>query len=119
MPNRILKESICTSSTIEGLSWFEEVCFYRLIVQCDDYGRLDARPSLLKSRLFPLREDIDSDTVENAIEALERAGLVLLYEHDEQPYIQLYTWEKHQRVRNRRSKFPSPYPELDGQAADN
>lgn len=43
----------------------------------------------------------------------------MLYEHDEQPYIQLYTWEKHQRVRNRRSKFPSPYPELDGQAADN
>lgn len=75
MPNRILKESICTSSTIEGLSWFEEVCFYRLIVQCDDYGRLDARPSLLKSRLFPLREDIDSDTVEKRHRGAGKGGL--------------------------------------------
>ena len=37
MPNRILKESICRSDTIDHLTWFEEVLFYRLIVSCDDY----------------------------------------------------------------------------------
>ncbi len=116
MSNRILKESICTSATIDGLGWFEEVCFYRLIVQCDDYGRMDARPSLLKSRLFPLREDIESGTVGRAVAALAEAGLLLLYESDGQPYLQLLTWEKHQRVRNKRSRFPAPYD--DGQAAD-
>ncbi|MBQ7038234.1 MAG: hypothetical protein IJN61_03890 [Clostridia bacterium] len=118
MSNRILKESVCTSPTIESLSWFEEVCFYRLIVQCDDYGRMDARPSLLKARLFPLREDIESGTVEKAVEALAEAGLLLLYEAEGQPYLQLLTWEKHQRVRNKRSRFPAPYPQADGQAAD-
>lgn len=116
MSNRILKESICTSATIESLGWFEEVCFYRLIVQCDDYGRMDARPSLLKSRLFPLREDIESDTVWEAVCALAEAGLVLLYESSGQPYLQLLTWEKHQRVRNKRSRFPAPYE--DEQVAD-
>ena len=35
MPNRILKDSICTSETIEGLTDAEEVFFYRLLVQCD------------------------------------------------------------------------------------
>ncbi len=118
MSNRILKESVCTSATIEALSWFEEVCFYRLIVQCDDYGRMDARPSLLRARLFPLREDIESDTVGRAVEALAEAGLLLLYEAEGQPYLQLLTWEKHQRVRNKRSRFPAPYPEANGQAAD-
>ena len=36
MPNRILKESVCTSDSVNKLSWFEEVLFYRLIVNCDD-----------------------------------------------------------------------------------
>ena len=31
MPNRIIKESICTSDSIAELGWFEEVLFYRLI----------------------------------------------------------------------------------------
>ncbi len=117
MGSRILRDSICTSPTIEGLTWLEEVCFYRLIVQCDDYGRLDARPAFLKSRLFPLREDVSSETVLKTVTALEKAGLLWLYEVDGYPYIQLLTWEKHQRVRNRRSKYPSPWPE-DGQASD-
>ena len=108
MSNRILKESICTSATVDGLTWFEEVCFYRLIVQCDDFGRMDARPSLLKARLFPLREEIESEVVRQAVERLSQVGLVLLYEVEGQPYLQLLTWEKHQRVRNQRSRFPAP-----------
>lgn len=36
MGNRIIKESICSSPTIDQLSWFEEAFFYRLIVNCDD-----------------------------------------------------------------------------------
>ena len=47
MPNRIIKETICTSDTIERLTPFEETFFYRLIVNCDDYGRMDARPAIL------------------------------------------------------------------------
>ena len=54
MPNRILKESVCTSDSVNKLSWFEEVLFYRLIVNCDDYGRFDGRVSIIKNRLFPL-----------------------------------------------------------------
>ena len=45
MPNRILKESICTNEQIDGLTAFEETVFYRLIVICDDFGRFDGRIS--------------------------------------------------------------------------
>lgn len=48
MPNRIIKESICVSDSIDSLSWFEEVLFYRLIVVCDDYGRFDGRIPIIK-----------------------------------------------------------------------
>ena len=108
MPNRILKESVCTSPNIEGLSWFEEVCFYRLLVQCDDYGRLDARTPLLRARLFPLREDVPRETVGEAMARLEEAGLIQRYEVAGQPYLQVLTWDKHQRIRNQRSRFPGP-----------
>ncbi len=108
MPNRILKETICTSPNIEGLSWFEEVCFYRLLVQCDDYGRLDARPSLLRARLFPLREDIGSEELEAAMVVLEIQGLVERYTVEGIPYVQLATWEKHQRIRTKRFHYPPP-----------
>ena len=108
MPNRILKESVCTSPNIERLSWFEEVCFYRLLVQCDDFGRLDARPSLLRARLFPLREDIDGAELETAMAALEAVGLIERYEVEGIPYLQLVTWEKHQRIRTQRFRYPPP-----------
>lgn len=106
MPNRILKESICTSDTISNLSWFEEVCFYRLIVNADDYGRFDGRLPILKSRMFPL-EDVTEKQLEGAINKLRSAGIVTTYTVEEKPYLQIVTWADHQQVRNKRSKYPS------------
>jgi hypothetical protein len=106
MPNRILKESICTSDTIDRLSWFEEVFFYRLIVNCDDYGRMDARPAILKARLFPLKS-VTEKQVEAALNTLRTAGIVEVYTCDNRPYLQLRTWDKHQQIRAKKSKYPS------------
>ena len=106
MPNRILKESICTSDSIDSLSWFEEVLFYRLIVNCDDYGRFDGRMSVIKNRLFPLKENITAHSVKKSIEKLATVGLVALYEYEGKPYLQLLAWENHQNVRAKKSKYP-------------
>lgn len=108
MPNRILKESICTSDSIDRLSWFEEVVFYRLIVNCDDYGRFDGRVALIKNKLFPLKESVTFKAVEDAINKLATVGLVTLYEYEGRQYLQLPTWNEHQSIRAKRSKFPSP-----------
>jgi hypothetical protein len=106
MPNRIIKESICTSEDIDGLTAQEEVFFYRLIVNCDDYGRFDARESILKARLFPLKQ-LKSNEINRNLSKLCDAGLILLYQNDGKAYIQVKSWEKHQQVRNKRSKYPS------------
>ena len=105
MPNRILKESICTSENVEQLSAFEETFFYRLIVNCDDYGRMDARAKILKARLYPLKH-INERQIENALKAVQDAGLVIIYAVDNKPYLQIKTWEKHQQVRAKKSKYP-------------
>lgn len=107
MPNRIIKESVCTSDNLDALSWFEEVCFYRLIVNCDDYGRMDARPAILRSRLFPLKSITDKQ-VNSALQSLRSAGMIDLYDVDGRSFLQIRTWEKHQTIRAKKSKFPAP-----------
>lgn len=106
MPNRILKESICKSDEIDKLSYFVEVMFYRLIVNCDDYGRYDARLKIIKNICFPLKDVTEKD-IEKGLKALSDADLIIVYESAGKPYLQLVTWEKHQNVRAKKSKYPA------------
>lgn len=108
MPNRIIKESICRSDSIDSLSWFEEVLFYRLIVVCDDYGRFDGRPSVVKGSCFPLKDDITKKQIADALNKLSTVGLVRGYEVRGKSFLQLTAWEKHQQIRAKNSKYPAP-----------
>lgn len=108
MPNRIIKESICTSDSVDQMTWFEECFWQRLIVNCDDYGRFDARISVLKARLFPLKEKLQNKDIESAIEKLVLLGCIVLYSCDGKPYLYLPSWENHQTIRAKKSKYPSP-----------
>jgi len=108
MPNRIIKESIKKSPTIDQLSWFEEVVFYRIIVTADDYGRLDGRITVLKNELFPTKDNITKKSIEDALVKLVSTGLVCRYEANDIPFLYLPTWESHQQIRAKRSKFPEP-----------
>lgn len=107
MPNRLIKESICTSDNLDALTWFEEVFFYRLIVNCDDFGRMDARPAILRARLFPLKTVTDAQ-ITKALESLRSAAMIDLYTVDGRTFLQMRTWERHQQIRAKKSKCPSP-----------
>ena len=106
VPSRFLKESICRSEEIDSLTWFEEVLFYRLIVACDDYGRFDARPKIIKGQCFPLK-DITGKDIDKALAKLSAVGLIIVYEVQGRPVLQMKTWEKHQTTRAQKSKYPS------------
>jgi len=71
VPNRIIKESICTSDTLDQLSPEEERLFYRLLVQADDFGRFDGRPAVVLAACFPLKvHEITLDQVESWLQRL-------------------------------------------------
>ena len=108
MPNRILKENICSSESIDAMSWFEESFFYRLIVNCDDYGRMDARPAIIKARLFPLKDRVTIKNISDALSHLALIGCVKLYDCDSKPYLYLPSWGLHQSIRAAKSKYPDP-----------
>ena len=108
MPNRIIKESIRTSDSINDLNWFEECLFYRLIVSCDDFGRFDGRPAIIKGTCFPLKEGVTTKNIESALSKLTSAGLVKRYVVDGKPYLSLPSWGQHQTTRATKSKYPNP-----------
>lgn len=118
MPNRIIKESICRSDSIDSLSWFEEVLFYRLIVVCDDYGRFDGRPAVVKGSCFPLKDDITKKQIDDALKKLSTVGLVRGYEVRGKSFLQLTAWEKHQQIRAKNSKYPAPETECNHMISD-
>jgi hypothetical protein len=87
----------------------EEIFFYRLIVNCDDYGRMDGRASVLRARCFPLRLGKVSDAMVNGyLKQLVSVSMVQIYVADGKPYVQISAWDKHQQQRAKRSKYPSP-----------
>jgi hypothetical protein len=107
MPNRILKDSICTSPNIDTLSRDAEVFFYRLLVQCDDFGRMDARTPILRAKCYPLQIDrVTPDHIKAWLQELVQANLVTIYTVDGGDYLQMRTWERHQQIRAKRSKYP-------------
>ena len=110
MPNRIIKESICTSEEINSLSSDAENLFYRLIVKADDFGCYHGNIKIVKSTCYPLRADVIKDKqIIDWINELINAGLIFLYAaEDGKQYIKLTKWEKHQQKRANKPKFPLP-----------
>ena len=108
MPNRIIKESICTSEKIASLSDFEFRLWVGLITQADDAGRGDARPAIIKGRVFPFRDRLSIKDIDAALQALAAKGCVSLYTVDGKPYFLFPGWVKHQRVRDCKPKYPEP-----------
>lgn len=90
MPSRLIREGILTSERIDQLDAAAEVFYRRLMSKVDDHGLYDARPSVLRTSLYPLRVDrVREADCSRWIAACEKAGLIALYSHDGKPYLQM------------------------------
>ena len=108
MPSRLIKESICTSEKISGLSDFHFRLWVCLITYVDDFGRGDARAAIIKGRCFPLRDRITAKDIDVGLHVLADTGCIILYEVDGESYLCFPNWNKHQTIRNQKSKYPAP-----------
>ncbi len=108
MPNRIIKESLCSSEKISSLSDFEFRLWVSLITQADDAGRGDARPAIIKGRVFPLRDRVTAKDIDVSLHALAAKGCITLYTVDGRSYFWFPSWAEHQRIRDCKPKYPEP-----------
>lgn len=108
MPNRIIKESICTSEDVAKLSMGAEILFYHLMVKVDDFGVYFGNEQIIKNTCFPLKSsEIKLKQVESWLNELIKAGLIFAYvAEDGKKYIQFVKWAKHQQIRAKKSKYP-------------
>lgn len=110
MPNRMLKESIRTSKSVNNLSDFQFRLWVYLITYVDDYGRGSADPELLKGFAFPRRRGVTETQIKDALAVLANSGMITLYEVDGESYFCFPKWGEHQKIVAKTSKFPSPLP---------
>jgi hypothetical protein len=108
MPTRYIKESICTSDDYEALTYFERDMFVRLIVTVDDFGRMDARPAIIKGRMFPLDRNATEEMISDGLLHMSELGLVQIYSVSGKRYLLLTSWSNHQKIRAEKSKCPGP-----------
>lgn len=107
MPNRIIKETIRTSKTLNMLSDFEFRLWTYLLTYVDDFGRGSADPVLLKGFVLP-RSAATIDEIHSALYSLEDLGMIERYEVEGEPFFLFPNWAKHQRVQCKKAKFPPP-----------
>lgn len=114
MPGRLLREGILDSEAVNSLSLGAEVFYRRLMSAVDDFGRFDARPAVLRSRLYPLRLDTVTDKEVAAwTRECERAGLLTRYTAEGKPYLLFHRLGS---PRAKASKYPAPPPEAEATA---
>ena len=93
---------------MNGLTDFQFRLWAYLITYVDDYGRGSADPELLKGFVFPRRRSVTESTIAKGLTDLAAAGLIHLYTVDGDSYLCFPTWTEHQRIQNKKSRFPAP-----------
>lgn len=106
MPTRLIREGILTSERVASLSWEAEVFYRRLLSLVDDYGLYDARPSVLRSALYPLQlEKMSECNVQRCLAACETAGLILLFARNGKSFLMVRDFGQSLRSE---PKYPLP-----------
>lgn len=101
------------SEPVDGLSVYAEVFFTRLIMKVDDYGNYTANMKLIKSALFPLKDQYTTEQVTGWLNECVAAGLIQPYHAEGKSLIHIKNFD--QKLRRMHSVYPQP---LNGQQTD-
>jgi hypothetical protein len=111
MPSRIIREGINDSEAVNQLSDSAELFYRRLMLVVDDFGRFEAKATLLRAKLFAFKLDAwPEDRVEQALQECSKIHngddepLVLLYSAGKRTFLQISNFGQ----RKRSSKYPGP-----------
>jgi hypothetical protein len=85
-------------------------------MKVDDFGCYSNNPKLIRSTLFPLLiDEVREADISRWMAECQKAGLILFYEVESKPYIQVTGFK--QRLRQKVKKYPHP-PEKQSQSDD-
>lgn len=115
---RAIYPDMCTSRSIASCSLAAQLLFDRLLVQCDDQGRIEGDALVIKSLCVPLVDVIPARAIgrgarrmpgiDDLLAELESEDLVYRYQNGRSTLIQLVTWWRWQQ--GMRRAYPSRWP---------
>jgi hypothetical protein len=109
---RTIKPDFWTSEQVMDLKPLTRLLFIGLWNFCDDYGRSPVAPRTIRARIFP-GDDISGADVQDMLNELNAAGLILFYSAEDKEYFEITGWGKHQKIDNpsKNNLCPAPFAE--------
>lgn len=107
---RMIDRVIILSKKINAISEGAENLYYRIYVNTDDYGRYHADSEILKGQIYT-RKKISKTIIEKRLNELWNIGLINLYKNNDETYLEIVDFEKHQIFRSdvkKRAEYPEP-----------
>lgn len=108
---RMIRSQISLSPQVNDLCLKGALLFTWLIPHVDDYGRVNADPRRIKAKIVPMRDDIPSSEILLLLKEMESKNLIVLYTIEDEIYLQLTKFEKHQSGLHKRTESKIPPPE--------
>lgn len=106
---RSVHPDICVSQTMAELPAELERTFVRLWTHCDDHGRCQDNPRLIKAAIYPLLDEVTIERLNDELAALQEADLIVRYRVEGCGYVQVRSWSEFQHPnRPKKSKWPAP-----------
>lgn len=104
MSQRMIHPTIWESRQVSKLSKLPRLLYIGMITIADDDGRFKATPAILRSKIFPLDEDVQISDVKNWRDEIVSNSLIVLYEVDGEEYAYHPNWTKYQKLRADRKR---------------
>jgi len=109
---RMLKRAVSDSRRLSELkSDSARLLWTWILPYLDIEGRYFADPDILKGKIVPRIKTFTPSVISGHLEDMRRVGLIVLYEHDKEKYLQFRNFQEFQNLREdreRKSKIPPP-----------
>lgn len=107
---RMLSPMISTDSRVRKLPCpCAKLLFTWMIAHADNVGRMRGEAAYVRAAVIPHEPKVSDKDVASWLSEMVALGLITWYSVDGGSYIQLSSWEKHQRLdRMKSSAFPAP-----------
>jgi DnaD/phage-associated family protein len=91
---------------------FVRVCWTLLPLILDGEGRGIFSMSWIKSKMYPMRDDVTIDQLKKAFEWIKERKMIVVYTICGHQYFYIPTWKEHQSGTQKEAKSSLPSPEL-------
>ena len=103
-------KGLWNSERVGGLKHVPFRVYAGLLMLCDDVGLFEANAAVIHGLLFSTTPDVRLAYVTSALDAIESADLVRLYDVRGKRYGCLWNYRQSKGLKRRRQEYPSPPP---------